>query len=99
MARHHHSAANHHRSEVGHAPAHRGLAFGYRQRNDYVRAIPHLKRATELDPGNLDYLGMLGAVYRAEGLLARATAVLKKAQSLDPSFTLPEIDGEVSVGA
>jgi serine/threonine protein kinase len=62
-------------------------------------AADSFRRATELDPGNLDYLGMLGAVYKAEGLQARATAVLKKAQSLDPSFTLPEIDGEVSVGA
>jgi hypothetical protein len=42
---------------------------------------------------------MLGAVYKAEGLQARATAVLKKAQSLDPSFALPEIDGEASVEA
>jgi serine/threonine protein kinase len=62
-------------------------------------AADSFRRATELDPGNLDYLGMLGAVYRAEGLQARATAVLKKAQSLDPAFTLPEIDGEVSVDA
>ena len=62
-------------------------------------AADSFRKATELDPGNLDYLGMLGAVYRAEGLQARATAVLKKAQSLDPSFTLPEIDGEVSVEA
>ncbi len=62
-------------------------------------AADSLRKATELDPGNLDYLGMLGAVYKAEGLQARATAVLKKAQSLDPSFSLPEIDGEVSVEA
>jgi tetratricopeptide (TPR) repeat protein len=62
-------------------------------------AADSFRRATELDPGNLDYLGMLGAVYRAEGLQARATAVLKKAQSLDPAFTLPEIDGQVSVDA
>ncbi len=62
-------------------------------------AADSFRRATELDPGNIAYLGMLGAVYMAEGLQARATAVLKKAQSLDPSFTLPEIDGEVSVEA
>ena len=62
-------------------------------------AADSFRKATELDPGNLAYLGMLGAVYKAEGLQARATAVLKKAQSLDPSFTLPEIDGEVSVEA
>ena len=62
-------------------------------------AADSFRKATELDPGNLAYLGMLGAVYRAEGLQARATAVLKKAQSLDPSFTLPEIDGEISVEA
>ncbi|HEY7820831.1 MAG TPA: protein kinase, partial [Vicinamibacteria bacterium] len=62
-------------------------------------AADSFRRASELDPGNLDYLGMLGAVYRAEGLQARATAVLKKAQSLDPAFALPEIDGETSVDA
>jgi serine/threonine protein kinase len=62
-------------------------------------AADSFRRATELDPGNLAYLGMLGAVYKAEGLQARATAILKKAQSLDPAFTLPEIDGEVSVEA
>jgi len=62
-------------------------------------AADSFRKATELDPGNLAYLGMLGAVYKAEGLQARATAVLKKAQSLDPNFTLPEIDGEVSVEA
>ncbi len=62
-------------------------------------AADSFRKATELDPGNLAYLGMLGAVYKAEGLQARATAVLKKAQSLEPSFTLPEIDGEVSVEA
>ncbi len=62
-------------------------------------AADSFRRATELDPGNIAYLGMLGAVYKAEGLQARATAVLKKAQTLDPSFTLPEIDGEVSVEA
>jgi serine/threonine protein kinase len=57
-------------------------------------AADNFRRASELDPGNLDYLGMLGALYRAEGLQARATAILKKAQSLDPSFALPDIDGE-----
>jgi serine/threonine protein kinase len=62
-------------------------------------AADSFRKATELDPGNLAYLGMLGAVYRAEGLQARATAVLKKAQSLDPSFALPEIDGETTIEA
>ncbi len=62
-------------------------------------AADSFRKATELDPGNLAYLGMLGAVYKAEGLQARATAILKKAQSFDASFTLPEIDGEVSVEA
>jgi tetratricopeptide (TPR) repeat protein len=62
-------------------------------------AADSFRRASELDPANLDYLGMLGAVYRAEGLNARANAILKKAQSIDPAFILPEIDGEVSVQA
>jgi serine/threonine-protein kinase len=62
-------------------------------------AADNFRRASELDPANLAYLGMLGAVYRAEGLNARANAVLKKAQSIDPAFVLPEIDGEVSVQA
>ena len=62
-------------------------------------AADSFRRASELEPGNLAHLGMLGAVYKAEGLQARAAAILKKAQSLDPSFALPEIDGEVSVEA
>ena len=62
-------------------------------------AADSFRRASELEPGNLAHLGMLGAVYKAEGLQARAAAILKKAQSLDPSFALPEIDGDVSVEA
>ncbi len=62
-------------------------------------AADNFRKASELEPGNLTYLGMLGAVYKAEGLQARASSVLKKAQSLDPSFVLPEIDGEVQVEA
>jgi hypothetical protein len=38
-------------------------------------------------------------VYKAEGLQARASAVLKKAQAVDPTFMLPSIDGEVTVEA
>jgi hypothetical protein len=60
-------------------------------------AADNFRKASELDPGNLQYLGMLGAIYKAEGLQARANAILKKAQSLDPDFALPEIDGEASV--
>ncbi|MGH9318489.1 MAG: protein kinase domain-containing protein [Vicinamibacteria bacterium] len=62
-------------------------------------AADNFRRASELAPANLAYLGMLGAVYKAEGLQARANAILMQAKSLDPSFTLPEIDGEASVEA
>jgi cytochrome c-type biogenesis protein CcmH/NrfG len=62
-------------------------------------AADNFRKASELEPGNLAYLGMLGAVYKAEGLQARASSVLKKAQSLDPNFVLPEIDGEIQVEA
>jgi serine/threonine-protein kinase len=62
-------------------------------------AADNFRKASELEPTNLDYLGMLGAVYKAEGLQARASAVLKKAQAVDPTFMLPSIDGEVTVEA
>jgi serine/threonine protein kinase/tetratricopeptide (TPR) repeat protein len=61
-------------------------------------AADSFRRASDLDPRNLEYLGMLGAIYKAEGLQARANAILKKAQTLDPEYALPEIDG-VSVEA
>ncbi len=62
-------------------------------------AADSFRRASDLDPGNLEYLGMLGAIYRLEGLQARANAILKKAQVLDPEYALPEIDGQMSVQA
>jgi serine/threonine-protein kinase len=62
-------------------------------------AADSFRKASELQPANIQYLGMLGAIYMAEGLKARATAVLKKAQAIDPAYTLPEIDGEVTVEA
>jgi tetratricopeptide (TPR) repeat protein/predicted Ser/Thr protein kinase len=62
-------------------------------------AADSFRRASDLDPGNLEYLGMLGAIYKAEGLQARANAILKKAQTLNPEYALPDIDGQVSVEA
>jgi serine/threonine protein kinase len=62
-------------------------------------AADNFRKASELDPHNVNYLGMLGAIYKAEGLTARANSVLKKAQLIDPAYTLPEIDGQVTVEA
>ena len=55
-------------------------------------AADSFRRASELDPGNVEYLGMLGAIYHAVGLATRAQTVLEKAQALDPSYELPELE-------
>jgi len=48
-------------------------------------------RASELQPANVEYLGMLGAIYRAEGLTTRANALLERARMLDPDYEFPEL--------
>lgn len=56
-------------------------------------AVKDLRKAAELDPSNLEYLGTLAAVYQAEGLNARAASLLKQVQAIDPKYIPPGLDG------
>ncbi len=68
------------------------LAKALMQNKQWRReAAEHLRRATELDPVRVEYLGLLGALYQAEGLSSRANSMLQKAKALDPDYELPEI--------
>ena len=62
-------------------------------------AADNFLKASELEPGNVTYIGLLGAIYQTEGLTARANAMLKRARAIDPDFEFPEIDGEAGVVA
>jgi chemotaxis protein histidine kinase CheA len=56
-------------------------------------------KATQLEPGNVEYLGFLAAIYQSEGLATRASSLLDKALALDPDFELPRLEGDdVTVG-
>jgi len=61
------------------------------------QAADSFLKASELEPTNVDYLGMLGAIYRSEGLTTRANSLLAKARAIQPDFELPELDGEAEV--
>jgi len=45
-----------------------------------------LRKASELDPTNAQYFGLLATVYKAEGLPEDSASMLEKAKSLDPSY-------------
>ena len=61
-------------------------------------AAQNLLKATELEPNNVEFLGMLGAIYESEGLTTRATSLFEKARSIDPEYEFPNLDGpEVTV--
>ncbi len=57
-------------------------------------AADSFHRASELDPDNVEFLGMLGAIYQAVGLATRAQTILEKAQAIDPAYELPELEPE-----
>ena len=56
-------------------------------------AADNFLKATELEPSNIDFLGMLGAIYDAEGLTTRATTLLERARAIDPEYEFPDLDG------
>ena len=60
-------------------------------------AADNFRKASELEPHNVEYLGMLGAIYRAEGLATRANAIFEKARTLDPDYEFPELDAEPEI--
>ena len=56
-------------------------------------AADRFVRASELQPTRVEYIGLLGAIYRSEGLATRATALLERARTLEPDYEFPELPG------
>lgn len=56
-------------------------------------AADNFLKATELEPNNVEFLGMLGAIYESQGLTTRASSLLEKAQAIDPDYEFPDLDG------
>ena len=56
-------------------------------------AADNFLKATELEPNNVEFLGMLGAIYESEGLTTRSSSLLEKARTIDPDYEFPDLDG------
>jgi len=56
-------------------------------------AADNFLKATELEPSNVDFLGLLGAIYESEGLTTRASSLLERARAIDPDYEFPDLDG------
>jgi tetratricopeptide (TPR) repeat protein len=56
-----------------------------------MEAAQSLRKAAELAPRNLDYLGTLAALYKFEGLQTRSNKLLLAARAIEPHFVLPEL--------
>ena len=56
-------------------------------------AADNFLKATQLEPHNIDYIGLLGAIYHSEGLTTRANSLLEKARAIDPEYEFPDLDG------
>ena len=54
-------------------------------------AAQSFKRAVELEAKNPHYLGLLGAVCKAEGLQLRADKIFNQLLKIDPSYEIPEL--------
>ena len=54
-------------------------------------AADRFVRASELQPARVEYIGLLGAIYRSEGLATRANALLERARVLEPDYEFPEL--------
>ncbi len=50
-----------------------------------------LKKAVELDEKNPHYLGLLAALYQAEGLQLRADKIIDQVTKIDPSYEIPQL--------
>ncbi len=73
--------------EAERAEYHHLLGIGLmKNRNWFKEAAECLKKASELDPTNAEYFGLLATVYKAEGLPEDSASMLEKAKSLDPSY-------------
>ena len=54
-------------------------------------AAVSLKKAVELDENNPLYLGLLAALYQAEGLQLRADKIFDRVMKIDPSYEIPQL--------
>jgi serine/threonine protein kinase len=73
--------------DAGRAEYHHLLGIGLMKNRNWLKeAAECLRRASELDPKNAEYFGLLATVYKAEGLPEDSASMLEKAKSLDPSY-------------
>ena len=56
-------------------------------------AADNFLKATELEPSNVEFLGMLGAIYEGEGLTTRASSLLERVRAIDPDYEFPDLEG------
>ncbi len=69
------------------AEYHHLLGIGLMKNRNWLKEAEEcLRKASELDPTNAEYFGLLAAVYKAEGLSEDSASMLEKARSLDPSY-------------
>ena len=54
-------------------------------------AAVSLKKAVELDENNPLYLGLLAALYQAQGLQLRADKIFDQVTKIDPSYEIPQL--------
>jgi tetratricopeptide (TPR) repeat protein len=73
--------------DAGRAEYHHLLGVGLMKNRNWLKeAAECLRKASELDPTNAEYFGLLATVYKAEGLSQDSASMLEKARSLDPTY-------------
>ncbi len=69
------------------AEYHHLLGIGLMKNRNWLKEAGEcLRKASELDPTNAKYFGLLATVYKAEGLSEDSASMLEKAKALDPSY-------------
>ncbi|HHI82700.1 MAG TPA: tetratricopeptide repeat protein [Rhizobiales bacterium] len=64
-------------------------ATAYFLAGDFTRSISDIKKVLDLEPRHFGALAGLGLIYRRQGKYARALAIFKRAQAINPH--LPEV--------
>jgi serine/threonine protein kinase len=73
--------------DSGRAEYHHLLGIGLMKNRNWLKEAGEcLRKASELDPTNAEYFGLLATVYKAEGLSEDSASMLEKAKALDPSY-------------
>ena len=70
-----------------------GLALA-QNREWREEAEENLKIAADLDPSKAEYFGALGELYQDEGQDSQARVMFEKAKGIEPTYELPEKQGE-----